>query len=276
MNAAIISPVALLDRYSSQGKVQLVLAHLWDNKDYRAFMLRQKAKGNFMILDNGAYELRSSVKPSLLMDVAKDLKPDVLTIPDEIMDIRRTLSFFYSFVRDWNDSLELPDTALMPVPQGSTETEWWECYDEMCKASMETFTWWAIPKVYQLVTRQSRRIPALEMAKRSPKANIHLFGIWKDPIEELLDMKDIPQVKSIDSQLPVTLGHLGRTLNECRPHPHGESFDSTEDPHSEWTLARVCHFLEIAKAQGGNLFPEEIEPFQIRIPGNLPTGKNTS
>src|SRR5438477_6253945 len=81
MEFCIITPTAGLERYATLSKTHLVLAHYWD-KDiaYRKFYHERKAAGDFIILDNGAYEGVAYFEE--LGRIANEVRPNVLVLPD--------------------------------------------------------------------------------------------------------------------------------------------------------------------------------------------------
>ncbi len=236
MRAAIISPIPLLYRYSTLSSLQMALAQLWIEEEYRMYFLNRKQEGDTIILDNGAYELGQSLDISRLEEVAEELQPDVLILPDAIMNKNLTLSLTEKALSSFQNKY-----TLMAVPQGSDDKEWLECLrsmGEFCK-----FLWWGVPKVCQLVLSQGRPWACREILKRFPDANIHLLGVWSDPIGEIKDVVDIPGVRSIDTALPISLGKLARSLEEHHPHPSGGGPYEGDDPFPEWTLNQVQRFL---------------------------------
>ncbi len=83
----IIAPTQYLKKYASQSNTHLVLAHLVDtNPTYAAFYRELKATDNhendFVIMDNGAFELGKSYEPTKLIDLALSCNADAIVLPD--------------------------------------------------------------------------------------------------------------------------------------------------------------------------------------------------
>lgn len=79
----VIAPTAYLDFYATQSKRHLVLAHLV-SKDakYAEFYRRCSAAGDFIIMDNGAFELGESYAPDRLIELGLMCGADAIVLPD--------------------------------------------------------------------------------------------------------------------------------------------------------------------------------------------------
>lgn len=256
MKAAIISSVNLLRRYSSMSTLQMCLAQLWNNIAYREYFLERKAMGDTVILDNGAYELKKSVDLSYLLKVAEELQPQILVLPDELMNGQSTVRLVREFIQTHlNDGLKarLPTTEYMVVPQGASPEEWRKCLSGLITLDYP-FTYWGVPKVSHLVFGGTRLTQCKEIVEAIPEAKIHLLGIWSDPIGEVLEARKISQVVSIDSKIPVTLGLAGRSLSEHHPKPISANYVYEWDAFPTWTVKQVHRFLEICE---GKLTPKQ-------------------
>jgi hypothetical protein len=79
----IIAPVEYLSEYAIQSSFHLTLAHLVDtNEEYAAFYRERSELGDFIICDNGAFELGESYEPSKLVSLAEKCGADVVVLPD--------------------------------------------------------------------------------------------------------------------------------------------------------------------------------------------------
>lgn len=79
----IIAPTAYLTRYSSQSNFHLVLAHLVDTDvAYMEFYREMSQRGDFLIMDNGAFELGESYEPNKLISLAELCQADAIVLPD--------------------------------------------------------------------------------------------------------------------------------------------------------------------------------------------------
>lgn len=84
----IIAPTAYLQKYASQSNTHLVLAHLVDTDPvYATFYRVLKEIGcnhedDFVIMDNGAFELGESYPPNKLIDLGFKCNADAIVLPD--------------------------------------------------------------------------------------------------------------------------------------------------------------------------------------------------
>ncbi len=123
-----IMPLSYMERYflkdNNQGKC-IVMAHLMENKKYLSIIKEIKENGNYILLDNSAPYLGSSVNNEDLLDCIKLIKPDEVILPDVLDDgeetIKRTKEFLDAFSK-YNR------IKFMAVPQGKTIEEYKECY----------------------------------------------------------------------------------------------------------------------------------------------------
>lgn len=78
-----IMPVAYLEEYATQSTTHLVLAHIVDkNPEYADFYRRLSDRGDFIICDNGAFELGGSYNPSKLVQLGHRCGADAIVLPD--------------------------------------------------------------------------------------------------------------------------------------------------------------------------------------------------
>lgn len=79
----IIAPTAYLDKYATQSSFHLVLAHLIDvDVEYTNFYREMSDRGDFIIMDNGAFELGQSYEPNKLIELAGRVAADAIVLPD--------------------------------------------------------------------------------------------------------------------------------------------------------------------------------------------------
>lgn len=79
----IITPTAYLRRYATQSTFHLVLAHLVDTDgQYANFYREMSERGDFLIMDNGAFELGESYEPSKLIELGQRIEADAIVLPD--------------------------------------------------------------------------------------------------------------------------------------------------------------------------------------------------
>jgi len=95
---------------------------------YAEFYKRERQRGAYTILDNGAFE-GQLVSVSDLLRIIEDLKPDEVVAPDIIGDRDATLDAADKFMHALDPSTI--DFKVQFCPQGKCLHEWLECYREL-------------------------------------------------------------------------------------------------------------------------------------------------
>lgn len=78
-----ITPTSYCEEYAIASQTHLVLAHLVDKDDvYAAFYQRRSAAGDFIMMDNSAYELKVPYAPEKLVNLAHKCGAHAVVLPD--------------------------------------------------------------------------------------------------------------------------------------------------------------------------------------------------
>jgi hypothetical protein len=126
MRIAPIPPTALLEQYSTD--YHLCLAHVLGNDSRQVDYYRMRASlGEYVILDNGAYELGSSVPFEHVLEVANWIEPKEIVLPDVFLDCNATISATEDAFETLQHVTKWDHTNLMIVPQGKNLDEWMTC-----------------------------------------------------------------------------------------------------------------------------------------------------
>lgn len=79
----LIAPTPYLNSFATQSNFHLALAHLIDvDEEYTAFYKSMSDRGDFIICDNGAFELGESYAPDRLIELGNRIGADALVLPD--------------------------------------------------------------------------------------------------------------------------------------------------------------------------------------------------
>lgn len=210
MEFAIISPTAGLERYAKLSKTHLVLQHEWKG-DYAKFYTERKVAGDFIIMDNGAYE---NGTPEL--DVYENglLQPNVTVLPDFPLQ---------TWQKTWHASISWLDRCF-----GKLDTEWLYIpqaregdligFIESYHRAIEDprITWIGIPRAlaYAITDDPLMRVKFAEIIKRDrPDLHIHAFGMVNGDVHELPYLAHVG-VDSIDSSAPIWRGWNGYRIED--------------------------------------------------------------
>lgn len=199
MHFACISPTAYLEQYSARGNFQLCLAQvaIRDTRYFEWYRERRK-QGDFVILDNGAYE-GELVDPDELLRIAAELNPNVLTVPDKLNDAeesKRMATHFLTYRSGF---------PLMRVLQHESRDtlEWLHLINEL----EGTYPWLAVPRVLGTF-----RPEVANLIHCNSYAKVHAFG-WTGNLNEVRELAKLG-VTSIDTSAPVWRGFNGCDLGD--------------------------------------------------------------
>lgn len=213
-NVAIISPVGLLERCHT--RYHLVLPQYYTHDaEYATFYRNRRAANDFIILDNGAAELKVPITTEDLLQVAAELRPNLISAPDTIYDMQTTLSATLDFCRKYAASLRVRGIDILGIPQGASKEQWEACYHVF--NNEPAIKWLGISMFY--TPKYDRRYNALEAIAPTVTKPCHLLGLWSDPFE-LLREREFPFVRSVDTAKPIEWALEGLTLRGWMEHKH--------------------------------------------------------
>jgi hypothetical protein len=120
LKLAHILPVDVLRRRKvTDTGTDFVLAHLYmENQEYREYY-KEKAKTSTVLLDNGEYE-QSRVSNEDLIEVARDLEPSYIFLPDVRGSQDKTIEEHRHFLVEYSHNLK-PKTNILGILQYDTK-----------------------------------------------------------------------------------------------------------------------------------------------------------
>lgn len=211
---AVISPVSLLEKYSTDFHLVLTQYYL-KSKPYRDFYLKRREVGDFIILDNGAAELRTAVDGLDMVGIAEELRPDIVVAPDVIYNKKETVSKTEAFLREYGFSLRDLGVKVMAVPQGADRGAWYDCYLRFNADSR--IDWLGISMFYTPTFNE--RLEALRLIAPTVQKPCHLLGVWDNPYD-LLEERKFDFVHSIDTAKSIEFALEELTLADWAKHKH--------------------------------------------------------
>jgi hypothetical protein len=219
-----------------------VLLHQYlDDPEYADFYDKQSRFGDFVILDNSAYELGSSGASAGLLAVAETLHPKAIFLPDVRFNSKETLKQTAEAI----PLLRATGALLLGVPQGNSLSEVSHCYDQLVALGVDGF---GLYEEIGVVTGLGRRWDFLQYLEDSGRVfgdkYYHLLGMEED-IHNIAKLAEFQWANSIDSAKPIVYGLYGMELDpehgstEAYPHRPKDFFGRTgEGFHS--TILRDC------------------------------------
>ncbi len=213
-NVVVISPVSLLEQFSTRHHLVLTQYYL-RYPGYAEFYRDRRRAGDFIILDNGAAELKESITVGDIMKVANELHPNLVVAPDTIYNMEATLHSTAIFIGVYARMLADKQIGIMAVPQGSNRVEWEACYNAFNENP--AVSWLGISMFY--TPKFDKRLEALKVIAPTVQKPCHLLGLWNNPYD-LLEERKFDFVKSVDTAKPIEFALEGLTLEQWTKHKH--------------------------------------------------------
>jgi hypothetical protein len=213
-----IAPASLLDRYASASRTHLVLPQV-ENPRYVDYYQRKRREGDYIILDNGAYEGVDNW--SLLLSGIERDRPNVAALPDFLLsDGERSFLAARDFLIA--NRGRYPDVKWMYIPQSRPgDLQGWYKWLNIGIKELKP-DWIGIPRALATDIAQGpnawlARADAVEqLTMRGIKT--HALGMVKGNLKEL-EALFWEGCCSVDNSSPVWRGLNGYHLD----HPDAES-----------------------------------------------------
>lgn len=222
MNFCIISPIAGLERYATLSRTHLLLAQINAPGYWKFYERMIRERGDFIILDNGAYE--GECDRVRLLNRINRIQPNVVVLPDILGGNWKSSSReSFSFLEDYYYSF--PNTKWMYIPQAEPG-DIIGFVESLFRAIDDSrIAYIGLPRAlsYSITSDLTMRVRIAEqIRKRSSRVKIHALGMVRGSVEECRLLREGGCVMSIDSNAPVWRGWNGWTLDEVR-YRHNES-----------------------------------------------------
>jgi len=236
MKFAPIVPIRYLDRLASLSNYHLVLSQWLSEPSYYKFYSNCWNRGDTLILDNGAYELNTSVSfDDLLQSYQRLGGADIVVIPDtnegNNLDLAEEFSSYIDAFRNVNSKVK-----FMVVPHSLEEVK-----------PLIQLGYADIIGLNKDFARTGRDKVIEKLLKMGVDKQFHLLGVYRNPIKEVADVlkfKDL--IIGIDSSMPYRLAKGGRKLEEYRPYPKVINFyeDDLSEPILKHCVSEFEWFID--------------------------------
>ena len=206
MRIGLIAPISYLE-ITAASTYHLVLAHIYQASEaYRKHYKYMVHRGDTVILDNSAYELKEGLSFKDLYTCAEDLKPTHVVLPDVRFDRAETIKRSKEAI-EYFDSMEFHFWTNIAVPQGKNQREIEWCYDELAdNPRIGGFGLYEeIGAVAQGISRYEY-LRKFEARKEFKKDRFyHMLGMEED-VRDVQLLSKLPWVCGIDSCKPFVYG----------------------------------------------------------------------
>jgi hypothetical protein len=224
MRATIIPTVPTLEKYSPlNGGYHLILASIAKAYPaYTAFYRSLTDKGEFVILDNDAYEEGTGASFETLKALNEAILPAEIVLPDVLTSGSETFKKSRATLEAFRDEPSKNYPKFMGVPHGGTVHEWLGCAQELVSLGVDSL---GMARMYGedpdggLVKYLQALNGWLARYKweRSP-IPVHLLG-WSNRLEALSEVANAPYMEGIylrgvDSSKPLTYAFHSTYIEE--------------------------------------------------------------
>lgn len=249
----IITPMSYLSGYATQSSFHLVLAHLVDTDEGYADVYKHRSMcGDFIIMDNGAFELGESYAPDELIRLGTRCGADVIVLPDYPLQHHfKTIEASSKLI----DKVKDAGFKTMFVPQSNTgDVEGW----------IEAYKWAAsnnnidcigmsilgmpnaIPKVHVGFARVVLTQMLLDRGLFNPAKYHHYLGLQNISLE-LPSLVRMRVLNSCDSSNPVWAGLNGHKYDTTSDSYLSISKKYLREVDFDWPLTKKQCILDIVQ-----------------------------
>ena len=253
----IITPTAYLN-YAKQSSFHLVLAHLVDTDPiYAEFYLNRSLAGDFIILDNSAFELPTPYKPEKLISIGERIQADLIVLPDyPFSPGERTIKAAKEFAPQFRDAGF--GTFFAPQSEYGDYIDWFNTYCWASESDLIDSIGLSILGIPNAIPHIAKPYARVVMVQRLIDAGVynfdkytHALGLNAGPALELPSLINMMAINSCDSSNPVWMGILGHRyvsntdsyLSVSKVSKHVEfDYPSTKDLT---TLENIQHNIDL-------------------------------
>lgn len=204
---ALISPIRSLGT-TLVSKTHMAIAPWVYQRDkrYVDFYRSRAEAGDYVILDNGAFETGQSIVAKDLIEVAESIGAKEIVVPDVFRDRKKSTKLTISSYKKLKDNF---GGNLMIVPQGADEADWIEAFAELYdKYGGEPHIIWGIPKwLGEKNSTRANLIGKLPIGPGDPAPTFHALGLSK--FAEIHYFKDQMLIRGFDTSMPYVHAYYG-------------------------------------------------------------------
>jgi len=229
MRATIIPTVPTLESYSPLNKgYHLILASVAKaNPVYVAHYRALTDAGEFVILDNDAYEEGAGASYETLKALNEAIHPSEIVLPDVMASGRETFLKSAATLEAFRGEKSSNYPKFMGVPHGDSVKEWRDCADALITGGVDSIgmaRMYGEDRVLGSLVAYLRELNSwLQRYKwdRAPLP-IHLLG-WSNRLEALsevahMEYLDCIYLRGVDSSKPLTYAYYGTVIDPYVPY----------------------------------------------------------
>lgn len=223
LNHCFIAPTNYLHLIPENSNYHLLLAHLLTDKRYCEFYRNRRTKGDYIIIDNGAFEFKRPLEAHELYKLINEsgVKPHIVVAPDYPFEHwKKTVQSTEAFSKEYHKYFD-KDVKLMAVPQSNKGDYqgWVSAYEALTKiehVDMIGMSILGIPNAFCSLTGTedisfNRIFATIYMKERglvAPRVLHHYLGLGSN-VREVLVQRELGVAFSNDSSSAIWHGING-------------------------------------------------------------------
>jgi len=257
MKICHIVPADYIEVCNQNSSMHLLISQeVLKNRKYREKYLERSLKGDFIIMDNGAFEYGNAAPLDEVIKAVELVHASEMVLPDCYLDGKVTIRRVVDALNDLEDkSFRGHDfycpKSLMAVPQGKTEREYMECFSKLLEvkeidtigfsygAIGKTFEFWQLPQSLlrpTVISYVNQHFNLLASGK-----SFHCLGIGGHP-HEIEFLKLFGFIRSVDSSTAFKCAIKGIDIKETLP----AKFIVPERPEDYFNVQVLDEVLQLA------------------------------
>ena len=239
-----IAPINYLHLIPEKSKTHLVLAHLVDQSPiYATFYKEKSERGDFIIMDNSAYELKEPYSPDKLTALARQCGATAAVLPDyPFHEGSKTIAAAKQYIPLFKGA----GLKTMFVPQSKTNdiNDWIDCYIWASENELIDIIGLSILAIPNALPHCHPGYARVVMTQKLIDNNIfnyekhhHYLGLTSGPALEIPTLINLNALTTVDSSNPIWYG-----LNYVRYSDDTDSFLPIKK-QSDMSVDFFCDYL---------------------------------
>lgn len=211
-----ITPTSYLEPYAGASTTHLVLAHLVDTDEFYAkYYAERRALGDFIMMDNSAYELKEPYAPDKLIDLAYKCGANAVVLPDypfqpSAKTIEAAIKFTPLFKREGLASFFVPQSVRGDLEDWIAGYKWAASNPDIEIIGMSILgVPNAIPNVEPAFARVVMSQLLIDRGLFAKNKHHHYLGLNAGPALEIPSLLRMKTLDTVDSSNPVWMAILG-------------------------------------------------------------------
>ena len=205
MKVATIIPAGMAEQLSPMSDYHMCLGHIClEDNEYANHYAALSEAGDFVLLDNSAYELKSGLDNETMLNLAMLIKPAALFLQDVRFNMSATIKSTVASLAFFR-SISGYKGKLLAVPQGKNFGEVMACMETLIAKGVDGF---GLYEEIGQVTGKGQRADFIEHLDQVLTGRIkekffwHCLGMEED-IEQLRRLAKFKWLHGVDSVKPV-------------------------------------------------------------------------